>query len=88
MLESGQHVAFYSARTLHWIADKFGYTVIAAPEYSLFSRRETTPGAVKRTLIRRLLARPALASYVPKPVVRRDSLVEPDHAAMRDRLRR
>lgn len=88
MLESGQHVAFYSAKTLQWIADKFGYTMIAAPEYSLFSRRETTAGAVKRALIRRLLEHPALASYVPRPMVRRDSLVEPDHAAMRDRLRR
>ena len=85
MLESGQHVTFYSAQTLAWIAKRFGYSVIAAPEYSLFSRSE--PGAMRRAMIRRLLERPSLAGIVPRQVVRRRSLVDVDHEAMRERLR-
>lgn len=87
MVESGQHVAFYAPRTLEWIAQQYGYTVIAAAEYSLFMRRDLAPGALRRAVIHRLLAHPSVAGYVPRKVVQRHSLVEADHAAMRERLR-
>src|ERR1043165_2256046 len=48
LLESGQHVAFYSAKTLALIAGEFGYDVIVGPEYSLFSAKPL--GAVRRAM--------------------------------------
>lgn len=81
--ETGQHVAFYAPATLRTIAELVGYDVIIGPEYSLFSRR--APGAVKRAVLQRLLARPSLAGIVPGRLVARGSLVQPDHEAMRRR---
>jgi hypothetical protein len=87
MLESGQHVAFYTPRTLEHIAQRFGYVVIAAPEYSLFVRNDLAPGALRRAVVRRLLEHPSVAGFVPRQVVQRRSLIQDDHAAMRERLR-
>jgi hypothetical protein len=85
LLDSGQHIAFYSSRTLAWIAEHFGYTVIHGPAYALFSRR--TPSSMQRAVLRRLLAHPYVATLVPRPIVQRASLIETDHAALRERLR-
>jgi len=81
LLESGQHVAFYSRRTMAWIAEKFGYDVIAGNDYSLFVRRPL--GAIRRALLSRLVERPGVAALVPRPVYQRRTLVEADHEAMR-----
>ena len=85
--ESGQHVAFYSRRTLDWIAENYGYDVIAAPEHALFVRRERALGGLRRAMIRRLLERPSLARHFPRFAVDRGSLVDGDHALAQERLR-
>lgn len=87
--DSGQHVAFYSPRTLAWIAQHFAYDVVVGPEYSLFSRARL--GAVRRALVQQVLRRPRtaieLAALVPAPLRRRlgpyRSLVQADHDRMR-----
>lgn len=89
MLESGQHIAFYSKKTLAWIGDAFGYDVIAARDYSLFIRRDHRIGAVRRAVIQQVLRRPTALNLVPGPVLRRlapyRSRLEADHREMRTR---
>jgi hypothetical protein len=95
MLESGQHVCFYSARTMAFIAAQHGYEAIVGPQHSLFVRRDPSLGRARRLLLRRLLARPAvtqpLVSMVPTPLLRwvtpyRSRLLA-DHEALRRRVR-
>jgi hypothetical protein len=38
--ETGQHVAFYSARTMRYIANRFGYVAAGARAYTLFIRSD------------------------------------------------
>jgi hypothetical protein len=87
LLESGQHVAFYSERTLAWIAEHYGYDVHAGAEYSLFTKQPL--GGVRKLLVRQLLRRPPLATLVPRPLLRRitpyRSRVQADFDAMRGR---
>lgn len=93
MLESGQHVAFYSPRTLAWIAQRFDYEVLTGDEYSLFAKRPL--GGVRRLVVQQLLRRPnavtELVALVPRPVLRRlspyRSRVQADHEAMRQKRR-
>jgi hypothetical protein len=59
--ESGQHVAFYSRRTMQHIGDRFGYDVICGPAYSLFIKRVTATSGWRRALIKRILCWPWLA---------------------------
>lgn len=54
--ESGQHVAFFSVRTMHHIARQFGYEAIVHQRYTLFCR----PGLLsvwRRRAVRSLLGR-------------------------------
>jgi hypothetical protein len=93
LLESGQHVAFYSPRTLEWIAERFGYDVCIGNEYSLFTKRRL--GGVRRLVVQQLLRRPhavtELVALVPRPVLLRlspyRSRIQTDHEAMRRRRR-
>jgi hypothetical protein len=39
-LHTGQHVAFYSSRTMQWIAQKFGYRAAGSRAYTLFVRHD------------------------------------------------
>jgi hypothetical protein len=86
MLETGQHIAFYSRRTLAWIADRFGYDLVPGCEYSLFLTRHRI-GALRRALLRQILRRPGAIDLLPATVLRRigpyRSRVEADHQAMR-----
>jgi hypothetical protein len=84
--ESGQHVAFYSRRTLVWIAERYGYRLIAAPELSLFVRRDIALGRFRRALLRRILERPRAAARAPRFAISRGSLIDHDHALGRERL--
>jgi hypothetical protein len=95
MTESGQHVAFYTPRTLAWIGDVFGYDVIAGSDYSLFRRKDLPLGAWRKRLLHEVLRRPLVSldviGLVPE-VVRRKlsrgaSRVEADHAALRAKAR-
>jgi hypothetical protein len=86
LLESGQHVAFYSARTLGWIGEHYGYEVIAGDEYSLFAKKALR--GVRGKIVRHVLLRPtAFASIVPRRLLRRlgpyRSRTQSDHDAMR-----
>jgi hypothetical protein len=85
--ESGQHVAFYSRRTLDWVAQLYGYDVLAAPELALFSRGDVALGGARRALLRRILERPGLAARVPRAVIARGSLIDDDHAQGKARMR-
>jgi len=54
--KTGQHVAFFSGRTMHFIARRFGYEVIESQRYTLFYR----PGLLhgwRKALVSRLLRR-------------------------------
>lgn len=91
MLESGQHIAFYSKKTLAWIGELFGYDVIAARDYSLFIRRDRRLGSVRRALVQQVLRRPTALNLVPAPLLRRlahyGSRMEADHREMRERAK-
>ncbi len=91
MLESGQHISFYSRRTLAWIADQFGYDVIAGDEYSLFIRKDRSVSRMRRALLRQVMRRPSALDLLPGPVLRRigpyRSRMEADHQTMRSRGR-
>jgi len=62
--EAGQHVAFYSQRTMQLIATRFGYEGIVTPQYSLFSGRGRLTGWRRRFATAILdAAREGQASY-------------------------
>jgi hypothetical protein len=84
--ESGQHVAFYSRRTMKWIAERYGYDVIAAPELSMFVRADRSFGPARRALVRGILEHPGAATRTPRFAISRGSLIDHDHAVGRDRL--
>lgn len=77
--EHGQHVSLQSRRSLVHVAREIGMTYLAAGPMHVFSRGVPWAGraAMRVSAVRRLAA--ALA--------RRRSLVGPDHAAARDRVR-
>lgn len=84
----GQHVAFYSAKTMHHIAREFGYEVIAAPARTLFIRRDIAIPAWRRALAARFLASDWLAYACGSILIelrRPRSLTLADSAALRDR---
>jgi hypothetical protein len=90
--ETGQHVAFYSANTMRFIAERFGYRVSVGEAFSLFARADRPLGRVRRALLAQIVARPfltyALSSLVPDPIRFKlghyPSLTQRDHAALRD----
>jgi hypothetical protein len=92
MLESGQHITFYSPRTMAVIAERFGYDVIVGPLHTLFIRGDVAVSAPRRALLRQALRRPGLvaglASLVPEALLHRyRSRVQPDHEAVRGKSR-
>ena len=90
--ETGQHVAFFSARTMAFVAERFGYEPIVAQRYTLFCRRGLAVAPWRRALIRRLLsgAKPTANSRLVRPVLalspRHPSLTWSDHVMLRDRV--
>ena len=59
--ESGQHVAFFSRRTMRHIGDCFGYDAICGSAYSLFIKRGVAARGWRRALIKRVLSWPWFA---------------------------
>lgn len=55
MPEAGQHVAFYSADTMRYIANEFGAEVIIAPMFTLFVRKDVELTKWKRRMLSWLL---------------------------------
>jgi hypothetical protein len=92
MLESGQHVSFFSRRTMELVGEMFGYEPFIGAQHTLFVRRDIRLGRSRRALASWLVQRPALAALVPAPLVRRvgsyRSRVEPDHQAAKAKSQR
>jgi hypothetical protein len=55
--ETGQHVAFYSSRTMRHIAERFGYTAAGSRAYTLFVRRDAEISRWRIRLAQRLAAK-------------------------------
>jgi hypothetical protein len=88
MPESGQHVALYSARTLRWAADRFGYDCLPGPAYSLFARRGVRLRGARRALAGAAVRRPKLGfalgcMLMPSGLLR--SRTWRDHVALKER---
>lgn len=83
-LESGQHITFYTPRSLEALARRLGFDgVVTSPLVHLFHR-----GPVSR-VTRSLVRRPAVSyglGHVAAVADRRHSLMMRDHDAVRDRL--
>lgn len=58
--ETGQHIAFYSTRTLEFIASRFGYDVLWGHGTSLFLRKDAPSLPGGRFVWQKLMQRPAL----------------------------
>ncbi|MDQ3440813.1 MAG: class I SAM-dependent methyltransferase [Planctomycetota bacterium] len=90
--ETGQHVAFFSAKTMAHVAERFGYEPIVAQRYTLFRRPGVALAGWRRNLVQRLLsgAKPSENSRLVRPVLalspRHPSLVWSDHVMLRDRV--
>ena len=90
--ETGQHVAFFSAKTMAQVAGRFGYEAIVAPRYTLFCRREVALASWRLSAIRTLLgrAKPTANSRLVRAVLalapRLPSLTWSDHVMLRDRV--
>ncbi len=59
--EGGQHIAFYSERSMRYIARKFGYEAIVAPTHTLFIRSDFVVPSWKHAILARLLSSAWLA---------------------------
>ena len=89
-LETGQHVSFYSRRTMEYLGALFGYQVFASSAQTLFVRRKPALGRVRRALLARV-AQPglleALGALLPEPLVTHllpyRPLAEADHLALK-----
>ena len=90
--ETGQHVAFFSAKTMAHVAERFGYEPLVTQRYTLFRRPGVTLAGWRRNLVQRLLkgAKPNENSRLVRPVLalspRHPSLVWSDHVMLRDRV--
>ena len=89
--EGGQHVAFFSRRTMEYVGERFGYEPVVAKRYTLFRRRDARLSSWRRAMLLRLLAGagPNCNSRWVRAVLavapRHPSLVWSDHLALRDR---
>ena len=59
--ESGQHVAFYSERTMEYIGAQCGYRVITGKAYSLFMKKNLALSGWRCAFIKQVLNRAWLA---------------------------
>lgn len=68
--ETGQHVSFFSPRTMRFVADRYRYQVFIGPQYSLFARDDEAIGLVRKGLLRQCIPRSwllfGLTSLVPE----------------------
>ncbi len=55
--DTGQHVAFYSAATMRYIGERFGYDVLCGSAYTLFISRRRAVGGFRRRILAWLVAR-------------------------------
>lgn len=55
--DTGQHIAFYSRRTMRFIAGRFGYHCITGPAFTLFLRDAVAIPAGRAALLRKTILR-------------------------------
>jgi hypothetical protein len=89
--EGGQHVAFYSAKTMGYVGERYAYEAIATPRYTLFRRHDVELAPWRQKLVTRLLsgAKPTANSRLLRPLLalapKHPSLTWSDHLTLRDR---
>jgi hypothetical protein len=76
---TGQHVSFYSARTLATLGDRLGLTLHTSPRLHMLTGRRLPHGRFARLVRSSPLSAPLYAR-------RRTSLMHPDHREMLERL--
>ena len=89
--ESGQHVAFYSKRTMQYLAGRYGYRAYVGDAYTLFVHRDVRLSAWRRALLGRVVRAPywtyGVASLIPDPILLKlgpfRSRTQRDHDAAR-----
>jgi hypothetical protein len=89
--EVGQHVAFYSRRTMAYIGERFGYAAICGPAFTLFvNTRAADDLGWRGGLIRRILnrhryrqAQSPWVRWLLRVIPRHPSLVEADQQTLR-----
>jgi hypothetical protein len=94
LLESGQHVSFFSRRTMEVVGTRFGYEAIVGAQHTVFVRRDHPLTGARRALVRRLVASPSvtqpLVSLLPPAVLGRlgpyRSKLLSDHEELRRRM--
>ena len=64
--ETGQHIAFYSQKTMNFIAQKFGYRAFAGHTYTLFVSRDSKLEPWKYSVLQTLMYRPQWISQYGK----------------------
>lgn len=62
--ESGRHIAFYSVKTMHWIAEAQGYVAIPAHAFTVFIRKDRAPHPLVRKILSKLVFRSDLMSRI------------------------
>src|SRR4029450_7361550 len=89
--EGGQHVAFFSAKTMAYVGERVAYETIATPRYTLFRRHDVELAPWRQKLVTRLLAgaKPTANSRLGRPVLalapKHPALTWWDHLMLRDR---
>jgi hypothetical protein len=94
--ESGQHIAFYSCRTMKQIAARHGYDAFIGDEYVLFARHGFELGVMRRALLERIVRAPRLvygtSALIPDPLLFKlgplRSRTQSDFELLRARARR
>ena len=90
MAETGQHVCFFSERTMRHVAERFGYEAYTGPTTTFFARPGAL-GAIARRLVRTAMRHPLavhrLGAVAPPDLIRRlrgmRSRVAADHEERR-----
>ncbi len=84
--ETGQHIAFFSEKTMHFIAQQNGYRAIVTPALTLFVRQEKSLHALGQWWVRKVLADSKWATrtdWVLSRVAARTSLCASDVERLR-----
>lgn len=90
LLESGQHVVFFSRRTMEYVAQLYGYRAFVGNDHTLFVRCDHPLGVARSllldTIVRNASASMVITSLVPRGLAMRlagyRSRVESDHALL------
>jgi hypothetical protein len=90
--DTGQHIAFFSERTMQFVGERFCYRAIVGPEYTLFVENSRPLGSIQQMLVQQMMKHPKLTymlnSIVPYPVLVKmgpyRSRTQSDHVWLKD----